>query len=79
MHTNRSPPSRPPNDRSILFVRIRNSQFDSLPLTSHDSVPPLPFTSHQSMEDPRDVAAEDAGLNYIGLDGNIGCMVNGAG
>lgn len=32
-----------------------------------------------SMEDPRDVAAENAGLNYIGLDGNIGCMVNGAG
>jgi succinyl-CoA synthetase beta subunit len=32
-----------------------------------------------SMEDPRDVRAEEAGLNYIGLDGNIGCMVNGAG
>jgi len=32
-----------------------------------------------SIEDPRDVAAEAAGLNYIGLDGNIGCMVNGAG
>lgn len=32
-----------------------------------------------SMEDPRDVAAEEAGLNYIGLDGNIGCLVNGAG
>lgn len=32
-----------------------------------------------SMEDPRDVAAEAAGLNYIGLDGTIGCMVNGAG
>merc|ERR1739848_451096 len=32
-----------------------------------------------SVEDPRDVAAEEAGLNYIGLDGNIGCMVNGAG
>merc|ERR1711975_48482 len=32
-----------------------------------------------SVEDPRDVAAEAAGLNYIGLDGNIGCMVNGAG
>ena len=27
-----------------------------------------------TMEDPRDVAAEDAGLNYIGLDGNIGCL-----
>lgn len=27
----------------------------------------------------RDVAANKADLNYIGLDGNIGCMVNGAG
>jgi len=33
----------------------------------------------KSMEDPRDVRAEEADLNYIGLDGNIGCMVNGAG
>ena len=32
-----------------------------------------------SVEDPRDVKAEESGLNYIGLDGNIGCMVNGAG
>ncbi|KAJ8601495.1 hypothetical protein CTAYLR_006715 [Chrysophaeum taylorii] len=32
-----------------------------------------------SQEDPRDVAAEEWDLNYIGLDGNIGCMVNGAG
>jgi len=32
-----------------------------------------------SMEDPREVAASKAGINYIGLDGNIGCMVNGAG
>eukprot|EP00954_Amorphochlora_amoebiformis_P016378 1283660-Amorphochlora_amoeboformis.AAC.1 len=33
----------------------------------------------ESMEDPRDVAASKFNLNYIGLDGNIGCMVNGAG
>ena len=33
----------------------------------------------KSMEDARDVEAEEVGLNYIGLDGNIGCMVNGAG
>lgn len=33
----------------------------------------------RSMEDPRDTAAEDVGLNYVGLDGSIGCMVNGAG
>lgn len=32
-----------------------------------------------SMEDPREVEASKAGLNYIGLDGEIGCMVNGAG
>jgi succinyl-CoA synthetase beta subunit len=33
----------------------------------------------KSMEDPRDVRAEEAGLNFVGLDGNIGCLVNGAG
>jgi len=32
-----------------------------------------------SMEDKREVAASKYNLNYIGLDGNIGCMVNGAG
>lgn len=32
-----------------------------------------------SQEDPREVEAEKSGLNYIGLDGNIGCLVNGAG
>jgi succinyl-CoA synthetase beta subunit len=30
-------------------------------------------------EDPREVAASKHHLSYIGLDGNIGCMVNGAG
>ncbi len=30
-------------------------------------------------EDPLEVEASAAGLNYIKLDGNIGCMVNGAG
>ena len=30
-------------------------------------------------EDPRERAAAEYGLNYIALDGNIGCMVNGAG
>ena len=27
-----------------------------------------------SQEDPRDAAAGQAGINYIGLDGSIGCM-----
>ncbi len=30
-------------------------------------------------EEPREVRAREAGLSYIGLDGNIGCLVNGAG
>jgi len=30
-------------------------------------------------EDTREVEASKFGLNYIGLDGNIACMVNGAG
>ena len=30
-------------------------------------------------EDPREVDASKYGLSYIGLDGNIGCLVNGAG
>jgi succinyl-CoA synthetase beta subunit len=30
-------------------------------------------------EDPLEVEASAAGLNYIKLDGNVGCMVNGAG
>jgi succinyl-CoA synthetase beta subunit len=30
-------------------------------------------------EDPLEVAAKNASVNYIKLDGNVGCMVNGAG
>jgi succinyl-CoA synthetase beta subunit len=30
-------------------------------------------------EDPTDVEAGEAGLNFVNLDGNVGCMVNGAG
>jgi len=32
-----------------------------------------------SQEDEREAAAKEHDLNYISLDGNIGCMVNGAG
>jgi succinyl-CoA synthetase beta subunit len=32
-----------------------------------------------SEEDPMDVEAGDAGLNFVKLDGNVACMVNGAG
>ncbi len=32
-----------------------------------------------SEENPIEVEAKEAGLNYVDLDGNVGCMVNGAG
>lgn len=32
-----------------------------------------------TQEDPREKIASESDLNYIGLDGSIGCMVNGAG
>ena len=33
----------------------------------------------RTQEDPREVEAAKFNLNYIGLDGSVGCMVNGAG
>ncbi len=33
----------------------------------------------KSQEDPREMQASDRGLSYVGLDGNIGCIINGAG
>jgi len=32
-----------------------------------------------SQEDPLEVESEEAGVNYVKLDGNVGCLVNGAG
>jgi succinyl-CoA synthetase beta subunit len=32
-----------------------------------------------SEENPTEVEAREVGLNYVALDGNVGCMVNGAG
>jgi malate-CoA ligase subunit beta len=33
----------------------------------------------KTQEDKREMAAADRGLSYVGLDGDIGCMINGAG
>jgi len=33
----------------------------------------------RTQEDPRETLAEDQGLSYVGLDGDIGCIINGAG
>jgi succinyl-CoA synthetase beta subunit len=41
--------------------------------------PELPELADPNEEDPADLEAAKWNLNYIRLDGNIGCMVNGAG
>ncbi len=33
----------------------------------------------KSQEDPREMQAADRGLSYVGLEGQIGCIINGAG
>ncbi len=41
--------------------------------------PDLAVMRDVSEEDPTEVEAKEAGLNFVKLDGNVGCMVNGAG
>jgi succinyl-CoA synthetase beta subunit len=50
--------------------------FDDNALYRH---PDIADMRDETEEDPLEVAAKNAGLNYIKLDGTIGCMVNGAG
>jgi len=50
--------------------------FDSNALYRHADIVAL---RDETEEDPREVEASKSDLNYIALDGNIGCLVNGAG
>src|SRR6266581_1791422 len=50
--------------------------FDDNALYRHPDIAALRDVAE---EDPREVEASKHGLNYIGLDGNIACLVNGAG
>ncbi len=50
--------------------------FDDNALFRHPQISEL---RDKSQEDPRECRAADRGLSYVGLDGNIGCIVNGAG
>jgi len=50
--------------------------FDDNALYRHPEIAALRDTAE---EDAREVEASKHGLNYIGLDGNIACLVNGAG
>ncbi len=50
--------------------------FDDNALYRHPEIAAL---RDETEEDPKEIQAEKCNLNYIALDGTIGCMVNGAG
>ena len=60
---------------NILAVDAKMG-FDDNALFRHPNISEL---RDKSQEDPREMRAADRGLNYVGLDGNIGCIINGAG
>jgi succinyl-CoA synthetase beta subunit len=63
------------NDNRILALDAKMT-FDTNALFRHPQIAEL---RDKSQEDPRESRAADRGLSYIGLDGKIGCIVNGAG
>ena len=63
------------SDDKILAVDAKVNLDDNA-LFRHQDVAELRDLSE---EDPLEVEASKSGLNYVKLDGNVGCMVNGAG
>jgi malate-CoA ligase subunit beta len=62
-------------DNQILALDAKMS-FDDNALFRRPHISEL---RDKSQEDPRETYASDRGLAYVGLDGDIGCVVNGAG
>ena len=63
------------DDEELLALDAKIN-FDDNALFRH---PELAELRDENEEDPREIAAQLHGLSYIKLEGNIGCMVNGAG
>jgi succinyl-CoA synthetase beta subunit len=62
-------------DGKLLAIDAKFN-FDDNAIFRH---PDIAAMRDESQEKPLDVRANKAGLNYIALDGTIGCLVNGAG
>jgi malate-CoA ligase subunit beta len=62
-------------DKNLLALDAKMS-FDDNALFRRPHIAEL---RDKSQEDPRETYASDRGLAYVGLDGDIGCVVNGAG
>ncbi len=63
-------------DEGRLIALDAKMSFDDNALFRRPNISEL---RDKSQEDKRETQASDRGLNYIGLDGKIGCIVNGAG
>jgi succinyl-CoA synthetase beta subunit len=63
-------------NRGEVLALDAKFNFDDNALYRH---PEIGAMRDMAEEDPREVEASKHGLNYIGLDGNIACLVNGAG
>lgn len=63
------------SDNQIIAVDAKVT-LDDNSLFRHPDIAALRDTRE---EDPTEVEAGEAGLNFVKLDGNVGCMVNGAG
>jgi succinyl-CoA synthetase beta subunit len=63
------------SDEKIIAVDCKMN-IDDNSLTRHPEIAPLRDISE---EDPTEVEAGKYNLNFVKLDGNVGCMVNGAG
>jgi succinyl-CoA synthetase beta subunit len=61
---------------SKLYALDAKMSFDDNAMFRHSKIAEL---RDKSQEDPREMQAADRGLSYVGLDGNIGCIINGAG
>lgn len=62
-------------DSRVVALDAKMS-FDDNALFRHPQISEL---RDKSQEDPRESRAADRGLSYVGLEGDIGCIVNGAG
>jgi malate-CoA ligase subunit beta len=63
------------SDGQVLALDVKMS-FDDNALFRRPNVAEL---RDYAQEDPREAEAAEHGLNYVALDGDIGCIINGAG
>jgi succinyl-CoA synthetase beta subunit len=66
-------------DKDIYCIDAKINVDDNALFRHQDLVEMHKKSASSSDTDPSEEKAVAAGLNYIALDGNIGCMVNGAG